>query len=259
MNLKQWLMVTPLYDWLGKRSYAQSGEDIIAWGEMSGIARNTPTGFYVDVGAYHPKLFSNTYLFYKKGWKGICIDPNPEMEKLFKWVRPRDRFLNVGVGEVKELKTAESKIAWVEVGEGDGSRVKPGMIDNAGGEVLEYWMFDDGAANTFSEEQAKKNQEEAGRKLREKMAVPVRSLKSILDTYLPKGREIDLLSVDVEGMDLEVLKSNDWKKYRPKMIIAEDLEFDFDQLTKSEVIKFLDDIGYTLKAVTPYSLIFKEK
>ncbi len=72
-------MMTPLYDWVGKRSYAQSGEDIIAWGEISDMHAykagfrsqmvKNDNVFYVDIGAYHPKLFSNTYWFYKKGWR----------------------------------------------------------------------------------------------------------------------------------------------------------------------------------------------
>jgi len=240
MDLKQKLMMTPLYDWLGKRSYAQSGEDIVVDIELG----KKKKGFYVDIGAYHPKMFSNTYLFYKKGWSGLCVDPNPKMEELFRKARPRDKFLNLGVG-VRE-------------------------------DVREYFEFEDGAANTFSAEQAKKNQEEAGRKLKGKRMVAVLPLKTIFDKYLPKGQKIDLLSVDVEGMDLEVLRSNDWKKYRPEIIIAEDLEFDFDRyvngvrLPRSQarprndggvgIVKFLGERGYKLKDKTPYSLIFsKEK
>lgn len=214
-------MATPLYDWLGKRSFSQSGEDLIAWGELG----NKKKGFYLDVGAYHPKLFSNTYLFYKKGWRGICIEPNPEMKPLFRLSRPRDVFLNVGAGEGKNLT---------------------------------YFQFEDGAANTFSGEQAKKNIVEAGRRLKGKTKIPVLSLKAILDKNLPKGQKIDLLSVDVEGMDEEVLKSNDWKKYRPEMIMAEDLEFDFAWPKKSKVVNFLQGVGYKLVAKTPYSLIFRK-
>lgn len=220
MNLKQAIMATPLYDLLGKRSYAQSGEDIIAFGEIGGVKQ----GFYVDVGAYHPKLFSNTYYFYKKGWRGVCVEPNPGMKILFNYARPRDTFLNLGVGKEGNMK---------------------------------YFQFEDGAANTFSESQAAKNQKEAGRKLVRTMKVPVKSLKWVLDKNLPKDQKIDLMSVDVEGMDLTVLKSNDWKKYKPRVIIAEDLSFDFGDSMKSEVVKFLGEMGYKLLAKTPYSIIFK--
>lgn len=221
-KIKNILYLTPLYDWFGKRTYAQSGEDVIAWTELSGRENPAPTknGFYVDIGAFHPKLFSNTYLFYKKGWRGICVEPNPKMGKLFRIARSRDVFLNVGVGDA----------------------------------MVTYYMFEEGAVNTFSAEQARKNQE-VGRKLVGKRKILILPLKTILDRYLPKGQKIDLLSVDVEGMDLEVLRSNDWKKYRPEMIIAEDLGFDLEG--GGGVVGFLREKGYRLTAKTPYSLIFR--
>ncbi len=222
MDLKQKLLLSPLYDWLGKRSYAQSGEDLIADLELGKRQR----GFYVDIGAFHPKLFSNTYLFYKRGWRGICVDPNPEMEELFAKARPEDKFLNMGVGEKEEVK--------------------------------EYYMFDDSAANTFSFEQAEKNEKEAGREMIDKRMVAVLPLATIFEKYLPSpDLKIDLLSVDAEGMDEEVLKSNDWKKFKPEVVICEDLAFDFREWKKSGVAKLLDSVGYTLVAKTPYSLVFK--
>src|SRR5436190_418443 len=130
MDLKQWIMGTPLYDLLGKRSYAQSGEDLIADIELE----KKKKGFFVDIGAFHPKLFSNTYLFYKKGWRGVCEEPNPKMEELFEKTRPKDVFINMGVA--------------------------------ASEEVMTYFEFEDAAANTFLPEQVKKNTEEAGRKLK---------------------------------------------------------------------------------------------
>ncbi|EKD52779.1 MAG: methyltransferase FkbM family [uncultured bacterium] len=223
MDFRSSLRVSFLYDLFGKRSYAQSGEDLIAWGELGGRKQ----GYYIDVGAFHPKVFSNTYMFYKKGWRGICIDPNPEMEELFRKARPGDKFLNMGVGESRK--------------------------------VMEYFEFEDGAANTFSPEQAKKNQVEAGRKQIGTRMVAIMPLKMIFEKYLPKGGKIDLLSVDVEGMDLEVLKSNDWKKYRPEMVVCEDLEFDYKNWKKSDVTAYLDSLGYDLIAKTPYSLIFKTR
>ncbi len=238
-------MATPIYDWFGKRSYAQSGEDIIAWGEISGGHGGPPLrGFYVDVGAYHPKLFSNTYLFYKKGWRGVCVEPNPTMAKIYKIARPRDVLVNCGIA---------------------GGMTPP--LKGNGKKTMEYFEFENSAANTFSVEQAEKNQK-VGRKLISKKQIKIKTLKEILDEYVPKGQKIDLLSVDVEGMDEEVLRSSDWRKYRPRVIICEDLEFDLDDLyrfrvkpgmtgKRSGVVGFLERKGYKLVAKTPYSLIFK--
>lgn len=222
MTLRERLLISPIYDWFGKRSFAQSGEDIIADLELG----KKKKGIYIDVGAFHPKLFSNTYLFYKRGWSGVCIEPRPGAREDFLKCRPRDEFVEMGVGEKKD--------------------------------VLEYFEFKDEAANTFSKEQAEKNINEAGRKMVNKVSVAVMPLRDILASKGMEGVKIDLMSVDVEGMDLEVLRSNDWKKFRPKLVICEDLEFNFMKPQSSGVVKYLMELGYDLVAKTPYSLILKE-
>ena len=221
MSLKNWVMSTKLYDFFGKRSFGQSGEDIIVASEF-GKKKN---GFYIDIGAFHPKLFSNTYLFYKKGWKGIVVEPNLELLKIHEEIRPRDVHVNAGVGEIET--------------------------------VMEYIMMNDPASNTFINEEALESVEKAGRKIVGKKQVAVLPLKKILYQYVPQGTEIDILSVDTEGMDLSVLKSNDWKKYRPKIIICEDMEFDLANWKKSKITTYLMDLGYELLGKTPYSLIFR--
>jgi len=95
------------------RSYSQYGEDVYAASQF----RNKRDGFYVDVGAYHPHLYSVTYALYKRGWRGIAIDPNPLTGMLFRIFRPRDVFVRAGVGK--------------------GSRT--------------YRQFEDGAYNSFVE------------------------------------------------------------------------------------------------------------
>lgn len=222
MSLRERLLLSPLYDWFGKRSYAQSGEDIIADIELA----KKKKGIYVDVGAFHPKQFSNTYLFYKRGWSGVCIEPRPGAKMGFEKVRPRDVFVEMGVSGKKD--------------------------------VLEYFEFTDKATNTFSAEQAEINIKEAGRKMVRKTNVAVMPLRDILASNGMEGVEIDLMSVDVEGMDLEVLKSNDWEKFRPRVLIVEDLDFDFENPKASLVVKYLWGLGYKVMAKTTYSLILKE-
>ena len=73
--------------------YSQFGEDII----ISKLLKKSK-GVYVDVGAHHPKRYSNTYLLYKRGWRGVNIDANPHTIKLFTTARPRDTNVCVGVG-----------------------------------------------------------------------------------------------------------------------------------------------------------------
>ena len=80
-------------------SYSQEGEDIL----LKRIFNNKKNGFYVDVGAHHPKRFSNTNIFYQMGWRGINIDPMPSSMDLFKRYRPRDINLEFGVAKKKGI------------------------------------------------------------------------------------------------------------------------------------------------------------
>ena len=222
MGLKRAIIDSPLYDLLGKRSYSQAGEDLIAWSELNKIKR----GFYVDIGAYHPKQFSNTYFFYERGWRGVVVEPNSEMIRLYGKLRKRDIALGVGVGE------------------------------SSG--VADYYLFDHPAVNTFDPETARLN-EEVGRRLIEKRPMAVLTLEKVLQDYLPKGRDIDLLSVDTEGTDEQVLRSNNWKKYRPKIVVCEDLGYVWDKPLRSGVAKLMRNYGYGLLGMTPYSLLFTDK
>lgn len=75
------------------KSYAIQGEDLI----LRELFEYAKSGFYVDVGAHHPFRFSNTYLFYKVGWRGLNIDAMPNSMKLFNRFRPRDINIECGV------------------------------------------------------------------------------------------------------------------------------------------------------------------
>ena len=79
-------------------SYSQNGEDRI----LHRIFENQKSGFYVDIGAHHPFRFSNTFLFYKMGWKGINVDAMPKSMEIFKRFRPRDINLELAVGTIEK-------------------------------------------------------------------------------------------------------------------------------------------------------------
>lgn len=169
------------------KSYSQEGEDLI----LQRIFEGKKQGFYIDVGAHHPFRFSNTYLFYKRGWSGINLDAMPNSMKIFKKYRPGDTNLEIPVGKDEEK--------------------------------LKYYIFNEPALNTFDESRIEGILQKPEYSLLDKIEIQIRSLKSILDEYLPKGQCIDFMSVDVEGLDFEVLKSNDWEKYRPKILLVEAL------------------------------------
>lgn len=204
-----------------KSTYAQHGEDII----LMSYLENIQNGLFVDVGAHHPFRFSNTYLFYRRGWRGINIDPKPGTKKFFDTLRPGDTTLEMGI---------------------------------AGEEgVLTYYMFDEPALNSFSKELSEDRDQTTHYKIIGTQKIPVHRLDRVLKEHLPPGKKIDFLTVDVEGLDLEVLESNDWDKFRPTMVVAEDIDLNLRNLQSSPVCELLFSKDYELVAKTLTSLVFK--
>jgi FkbM family methyltransferase len=204
-------------------SYSQEGEDMI----LRRIFEGKRNGFYVDVGAHHPRRFSNTYYFYKEGWRGINIEPNPEALKAFNLDRPKDINLQLGVSDAAS--------------------------------ILEYYYFDEPALNTFDPNVVKERLANTSYKVVKKEGVCVERLDCLLKKHLPSGQLIDFLSVDVEGLDLAVLRSNDWHLFRPKCLLAEVLNMPLDEAIKSDLTIFMLSQGYSLFARTYNTLIFRDK
>lgn len=207
------------------KSYAIQGEDLI----LRELFEYAKSGFYVDVGAHHPFRFSNTYLFYKVGWRGLNIDAMPNSMKLFNRFRPRD------------------------------INIECGVAFNGGGGSMIYYSFNEPALNGFSPILKTKYDNHPLYHLIDEISVPVRSLESILDEYLPQETYIDFLSVDVEGLDLEVLKSNNWDKYRPKVVVIECWDSDLKNIKYTDIYTFLTAHNYKLFAKTIYTLFFRSE
>jgi FkbM family methyltransferase len=206
-----------------QKSYSQEGEDLILYRILYGKIQK---GFYVDVGAHHPKRFSNTYFFYKKGWNGINIEPMPGSKKIFDKYRPNDINIEIPISDKED--------------------------------ELTYYMFNDAALNGFSKEISQQRNEFKDYKIIKTANLKTRTLRSVLNEYLPAGQKIDVLSIDVEGLDLEVLKSNDWDKYKPTIILVEDKDFTFESPHSSDTFDYLQKMEYKLIAKTKKTLIFEK-
>ena len=203
-------------------SYAQEAEDLV----VERILDGKKDGFYVEVGCHHPFRFSNTFLFYRKGWRGVCIDPLPGTKLLFNRHRPRDICVETGV-------------------------------DITSGS-LNYYMFNEPALNTFDETLARQRDNFKGYQIIKKIVVPVESLANILTT-INEMPSIDILSVDVEGLDLQVLQSNDWVKFSPRIVIAECLSANLSLIQEDPVVHYLAELNYDVYAKTGNSIIFVKK
>ena len=209
------------FDGFAVKSYSQEGEDLILRRFFE--SGSGETGFYVDIGAHHPFRFSNTYLFYKMGWNGINIDATPGSMALFNKIRPRDINLEYAISDTEG--------------------------------TLTYYMFKDAALNTFSRELAD-NYVQDGQNLLNEEILNVYTLSKVLGDYLDQGMKIDFMSIDAEGFDLKVLKSNDWSKYRPTVLLVESLDFDFLNPDSFEIYEYLTRIGYKLFSKTINTLFF---
>jgi FkbM family methyltransferase len=163
-------------------SYAQNGEDVL----LERLFGRQADGFYVDVGANDPTDLSLTKHFYDRGWHGVNIEPVPDAFARLCAERPRDTNLNVGVAA-------------------------------GAGEMTFYELPDQSVLSTFSAEQAALYRAE-GRQLVER---PVRVLPLAEVFAAHADRAIDFLSIDVEGLEREVLAGGDWQRWRPRVVLLE--------------------------------------
>jgi FkbM family methyltransferase len=207
----------------GARFYSQTGEDAI----LAHLLFGHDSGFYVDVGAFHPIKYSNTYYFYQRGWTGINIEPTPGQTDLFKKLRPRDINLACAVGRVR-------------------GRVR-------------LTTFNDPAVNSADDQMIHRHTNSGRFQPTGEIVVEAYPLAEILETHMPLEKDLTFLSVDVEGMELDVLESNDWDRVRPRFVAVEWLEPpSVKGAVSSGVHHFLEQQEYELICKTPATLIFCE-
>lgn len=218
------ITISILYFFKYQKSYSQDGEDVV----LQSFFENKKgyKGFYVDIGAHHPIRFSNTWFFYKKGWRGINIDPTPGSMKTFRWLRYRDINLEIGVASQK-------------------------------GEMV-FFCFNEPALNTFDKQLAIVRNNQNPYYIIKQTQVPIMPLASILDLNLPKDQKIDFLTIDVEGLDLVVLQSNDWNKYSPDYILVEDYGFSITSLKESKIYTYLTSKSYTAVSILKRTTLYKK-
>jgi FkbM family methyltransferase len=193
-------------------SFSRTGDDV----QLSKLVNFATPGVYIDIGCWHPVKASNTYRFYVRGWKGICIDPNPQLIDLYKKYRPKDTFLNVGVGN--DVST----------------------------ELIYYLLENEySSMNTVDYDFLVKNKIED--KIEKRLAVPIKPLEKILDENVKEDEKLGFFDVDVEGFDLQVLKSNNWERYRPKVVMVESALTLKDDMN-SDISLYLEGVGYRIIA-----------
>ena len=204
---------------LNKNFYSQFGEDKILF-EI--IPKNVSNGFYVDVGCFHPKKYSNTYMLFKRGWYGVNIDMEEDKVQAFNLARPKDfNYLGAISDRIENVK------------------------------ILKNQKF--GVSSTVNKDLMRKDL------IIDEIQIKTVTLNSVMNLSPYKGKEIDLLNIDTEGNDFKVLKSLDFNIYNPKIIIIETHLKDIHKIINSEIYKYLFDRNYNLISWNIYSLIFIKK
>lgn len=184
-------------------SYSQYREDLV----IDALFKHKSDGFYVDIGANDPEVLSNTKLFYGRGWRGINVEPEPNLHAKLCSQRTRDINIKAGVGP------------------------KPG--------IMTFYRMSADTLSSFNKQAALQAGKLYGGTLISEEQTHIVTLKELLTQHL-NGRKIDFMSVDAEGYDLAVLESNDWSRFRPSVIIVE------INVGGSDIIAFLQKQDYVL-------------
>lgn len=206
-----------------KNSFSQTGEDLIIKFIFDVIEIKNPS--YIDIGAHHPFHLNNTALLYQNGSRGINIEPDPGLYKVFLDDRKEDTNLNCGVSS------------------DDGELIL--KILNAP------------TLNTFSDEEAEKMVKDYNFKIVNRIPIKVYSIHTILNKYC-NGIFPDFLNVDVEGLDDSIIRSIDFEKTKPSVICLETISYSEkgDGKKNIELINFLENKEYMVYADTYINTIF---
>ena len=205
-----------------RKYYSQWGEDV----EIFKYFKNKKKGNYLDIGCFHPIMYSNTYLLYQKGWRGINIDLNQTSIDLFNIMRPNDINLCRAIGSTKKF---------VKV-----------FFDNHFSPV-----------NTIDSEFYKKHKKTFF-KNKFKRLVKVESIKNIINKN-KNNKFFDFINIDAEGMDFKILSKINLKSLKTSMVAIETHHFD-GKKTKDyvKIINFLKKYKFKLiKKFGPTSLFVK--
>jgi FkbM family methyltransferase len=210
-----------------RKSFSQHGEDLLVEHLMRILHIERP--FFIDIGAHHPYVLSNTYLLYLQGARGINIEPDPSLLEAFAQHRPEDINLQCGV-QFDEKTEADLYIMSTPV------------------------------LNTFSRQEAEHVAEYGTYKISSKVKVPLLSLQQIIDAHCPAG-VVDFMSIDVEGLDWEIIQFNQLDVIRPKVLCVETMQYSEDNSGRKQhtLIQYLQDTGYLLYADTHLNSIFVDK
>ena len=224
-SIKKWGVISETYeitkfDHAFSISYSQSAEDLVLQQVLG-----SRMGFYIDVGAHHPSRFSVTRLLYQSGWSGINVDANPDIAKLFKRERPRDKFIWAAIGNSAHY---------------------------------EFFQFMEPAISTTNNSW-KDRFEAEGNSVINEIQVPGLRLFDLI-RKLPEDQEVDLLNIDIEGSDFDAFQSLNLSelpsKKIPKFLVLES-SWPISLAIKTDSVQLAISQGYEPILVLPMTTILR--
>ncbi|MDE6426990.1 MAG: FkbM family methyltransferase [Ruminococcus sp.] len=210
-------------------TFSQSGEDSIIKYIFSTLRRKPEN--YLDLGANHAFHLSNTYNFYASGARGVLLEANPELAMELVEKRPEDIVINKCLAEKS-------------------------------GETLDFYILNGDGLSTC-DYNAVQNfiKENPELKIKKKITIDSITINEIIDKYFPE-KAPDIMNIDIEGMELSILKMTDFEKFRPLIIICEMIEYK-NGLTigqkNNEILEFMQKNDYIEFAFTGINSIFIDK
>ena len=211
-------------------SYSQAGEDKIIEFILSYLGEKNIGLSYLDIGCNDYKSLSNSYALYKKGVRGVLIDANPIYIDEIKMYRPEDIVLNCGIG----AKNSEK---------------------------MKFYILNTPGLDSFDLESIKEAQRQTPWiEIVDEIEVPVYTLDEIYEKYFASVPTI--VSLDVEGLEMDILKSTNFEKYRPYIFIIETIEYrEKISVTnkRNDIIDFMQKNDYAEYAFTGVNSIFIDK
>lgn len=213
---------------MGTSSYSMEGEDVI----LASLFRNADKGNFFDIGSSEPIWNSNTYFFYKKGWRGVAVDGR-DLSVEWEKTRPGDRFVR-------------------------------SLLGDSNGGVMDYWMFPDPTMNTVDVDTALRYASRFPSTDVKQISVPIQRAYDVYQVNCvgKAGSEVSpphLVSIDVEGFEISVLSGllEPNPEWRPATLVVEAKLFNFLKPLENDVTDYLvNKHSYSLIAKTPLNAFF---
>lgn len=205
-------------------SYSQCGEDMICDFLFSWLGVNHIS--YLDIGAHHPKWLSNTYHFYNRGYRGVLIEPDEDLCVGLRRERPGDRILNLAVAA-------------------------------SGEKQVNMYVMTSRTLNTLDRTQANELVAGGRERIEEIRSVRLSGINVILKEQFGTSKP-NLVSLDIEGLDYEILSAWDFDSFRPEVFCVETLTYTEDNSERKlvEIIDMMNSKGYRLYADTYVNTVF---